>query len=80
MLVDDHLLQLLQDLEGYWTVKPEGKATFEIIKAAYKKGNTINVSHFGNGTFVFWKTRFGGVTTGRCKIKITICGSDAKEN
>lgn len=42
MLVDDHLLQLLQDLEGYWTVKPEGKATFEIIKAAYKKGNTIN--------------------------------------
>ena len=42
MLVDDHLLQLLQDLEGYWTVKPEGKAAFEIIKAAYKKGNTIN--------------------------------------
>ncbi|MDP4619994.1 MAG: bacillithiol biosynthesis cysteine-adding enzyme BshC [Sediminibacterium sp.] len=42
MLVEDHLLQLLQDLEGYWTVKPEGKATFEIIKAAYKKGNTIN--------------------------------------
>ena len=42
MLVDDHLLQLLQDLEGYWTVKPEGKVAFEIIKAAYKKGNTIN--------------------------------------
>lgn len=41
MLVDDHLLQLLQDLEGYWTVKPDGKESLAIIKAAYKKGNTI---------------------------------------
>jgi len=42
MLVDDHLLQLLQNLEGYWTVKPDGKEALAIIKAAYKKGNTIN--------------------------------------
>ena len=42
MLVDDHLLQLLQNLEGYWTVKPDGKEALSIIKAAYKKGNTIN--------------------------------------
>lgn len=38
MLVDDHLLQLLQDLEGYWTVKPDGKESLAIIKGAYKKG------------------------------------------
>ena len=44
MLVDDHLLQLLQNLEGYWTVKPDGKEALAIIKAAYKKGNTINQS------------------------------------
>jgi bacillithiol biosynthesis cysteine-adding enzyme BshC len=42
MLVDDHLLQLLQNLEGYWTVKPDGKEALAIIKSAYKKGNTIN--------------------------------------
>lgn len=42
MLVDDHLLQLLQNLEGYWTVKPDGNEALAIIKAAYKKGNTIN--------------------------------------
>lgn len=42
MMVDDHLLQLLQNLEGYWSVKEEGKAVFEIIKEAYKKGKTIN--------------------------------------
>lgn len=42
MLVDDQLLQLLQNLEGYWSIKQEGKEVFEIIKAAYKKGNTIN--------------------------------------
>ena len=44
MLVDDHLLQLLQNLKGYWTVKPDGKEALAIIKAAYKKGNTINES------------------------------------
>jgi bacillithiol biosynthesis cysteine-adding enzyme BshC len=44
MLVDDHLLQLLQNLEGYWTVKPDGKEALAIIKSAYKKGNTINQS------------------------------------
>ncbi len=42
MLVDDHLLQLLQNLEGYWTIKPDGREALAIIKAAYKKGNTIN--------------------------------------
>ena len=42
MLVDEHLLQLLQNLEGYWTVKQEGKEALAIIKSAYKKGNTIN--------------------------------------
>ncbi|NBR57304.1 MAG: bacillithiol biosynthesis cysteine-adding enzyme BshC, partial [Chitinophagia bacterium] len=55
MLVDDHLLQLLQDVEGYWTVKQEGKEALAILKAAYNKGNTINEatlqmvhSFFGN--------------------------------
>ena len=55
MLVDDHLLQLLKDVEGYWTVKQEGKEALAILKAAYKKGNTINEatlqmvhSFFGN--------------------------------
>lgn len=42
MLVDDQLLHLIQNLEGYWSVKQEGKEAFEIIKAAYKKGSTIN--------------------------------------
>jgi len=42
MLVDDHLLQLLQNLEGYWSVKPDGKESLAIIKGTYKKGNTIN--------------------------------------
>ena len=55
MLVDDHLLQLIKDVEGYWTVKQEGKEALAILKAAYNKGNTINEatlqmvhSFFGN--------------------------------
>ena len=42
MKVDDALLSLLQNLEGYWSVQPQGKRTFQIIKSAYQKGRTIN--------------------------------------
>ena len=41
MKVDDALLQLLQNIEGYWAVKPAGKQALEILKQAYQKGNTI---------------------------------------
>ncbi len=41
MKVDDGLLQLLQNIEGYWAVKPAGKEAFEVLKEAYQKGNTI---------------------------------------
>jgi bacillithiol biosynthesis cysteine-adding enzyme BshC len=42
MKVDDALLGLLQNLEGYWLVQPEGAETFNILKKAYQKGNTIS--------------------------------------
>ena len=42
MIVDDQLLQLLQGLEGYWSVKQQGQEVLAIIKQAYKKGSTIN--------------------------------------
>ncbi len=42
MKVDDELIQLLQNLEGYWSVKPLGKEALEILKQAYQKGKTIS--------------------------------------
>ena len=41
MKVDDSLIQLLQNLEGYWSVKPAGKEALQIIQTAYQKGKTI---------------------------------------
>jgi len=37
MKVDDALIGLLQNLEGYWSVKPNGKEALAILKAAYQK-------------------------------------------
>ncbi len=42
MKVDDGLLSLLQNLEGYWSVKAHGKEAINALKQAYKKGDTIN--------------------------------------
>jgi bacillithiol biosynthesis cysteine-adding enzyme BshC len=41
MKVDDALIGLLQNLEGYWSVKPNGKEALAILKAAYQKNKTI---------------------------------------
>jgi bacillithiol biosynthesis cysteine-adding enzyme BshC len=42
MKVDDALVNLLKNVEGYWAVKPEGKEALVALSAAYKKGVTIN--------------------------------------
>ena len=42
MKVDDELIKLLQNLEGYWSVKPAGKEALEVLKQAYQKGKTIS--------------------------------------
>ena len=42
MKVDDALLQLLANLEGYWSSKPQGKEAMDALKHAYQKGITIN--------------------------------------
>ena len=42
MKVDDALVNLLKNIEGYWSVKPEGKEALAALSAAYKKGVTIN--------------------------------------
>ena len=42
MKVDYELIQLLQNLEGYWSVKPLGKEALEVLKQAYQKGKTIS--------------------------------------
>ena len=42
MKVDDELIKLLQNLEGYWSVQPAGKDALEILKQAYQKGKTIS--------------------------------------
>ena len=41
MKVDDELIKLLQNLEGYWSVKSLGKESLEALKQAYQKGKTI---------------------------------------
>jgi bacillithiol biosynthesis cysteine-adding enzyme BshC len=41
MKVDDELIKLLQNLEGYWSVQPAGKEALEVLKQAYQKGKTI---------------------------------------
>ena len=42
MVVDDALLKLIQQLEGYWSVLPQGKKALAILKEAYQKGKSIN--------------------------------------
>ena len=42
MKVDDALIGLLKNMEGYWSVKPQGKDAFNALVGAYKKGVTIN--------------------------------------
>ena len=42
MKVDDALLKLIQQLEGYWAILPQGQKALSIIKEAYQKGKTIN--------------------------------------
>ncbi len=42
MQVDDNLLKLVQQLESYWTILPQGQQALEILKEAYQKGKTIS--------------------------------------
>jgi bacillithiol biosynthesis cysteine-adding enzyme BshC len=42
MKVDDALIGLLKNMEGYWSVKQQGKQAMEVLVNAYKKGVTIN--------------------------------------
>ncbi|MEN9381242.1 MAG: bacillithiol biosynthesis cysteine-adding enzyme BshC [Bacteroidota bacterium] len=42
MKVDDALIGLLKNMEGYWSVKPQGKEALNALVDAYKKGVTIN--------------------------------------
>ena len=42
MKVDEELIQLLQNLEGYWSVQPAGKDALDVLKQAYQKGKTIS--------------------------------------
>ncbi len=42
MQVDDALLKLIQQLEGYWAILPQGQNSLAILKEAYQKGKTIN--------------------------------------
>lgn len=42
MQVDDALLKLLQQLENYWSIFPQGQNALAILKEAYQKGKTIN--------------------------------------
>ncbi len=42
MQIDDALLKLLQQLESYWTILPQGQNALEILKEAYQKGKTIS--------------------------------------
>ena len=42
MQVDDALLKLVQQLENYWSIFPQGQKALEILKAAYQKGKTIS--------------------------------------
>ena len=42
MKVDEELIQLLENLAGYWSVKSYGKEALEVLKQAYQKGKTIS--------------------------------------
>ena len=44
MKVDDALLGLLKNIEGFWGIKQQGGAALESLKQAYQKGTTINES------------------------------------
>ncbi len=42
MKVDDALLGLIKNIEGFWSVKKQGGEALESLKNAYSKGATIN--------------------------------------
>ena len=42
MIVDDALVSLLKDMEGYWSAKKQGKEALVALQHAYKKGVSIN--------------------------------------
>ena len=42
MKVDDALLNLVKNMEGYWSVKHQGKDAMGSLSNAYQKGITIN--------------------------------------
>ena len=42
MKVDDALLGLLKNMEGYWSVQNEGKEAIQVLIEAYQKGASIN--------------------------------------
>jgi bacillithiol biosynthesis cysteine-adding enzyme BshC len=42
MKVDDNLVGLLKNIEGYWSSKPTGHEALEALQKAYQKGHTIN--------------------------------------
>ncbi len=42
MKVDDALLSLLKNMEGYWQTLPQGKDAMDALQKAYQKGRTIN--------------------------------------
>jgi bacillithiol biosynthesis cysteine-adding enzyme BshC len=42
MKVDDALVNLLKNIEGYWSMKHQGKEAMGALSDAYKKGVTIN--------------------------------------
>lgn len=47
MKVDDALLSLVKNMEGFWSVKQEGQEALAQLTEAYKKGATINEATLG---------------------------------
>jgi len=79
MKVDDELIQLLQNLEGYWSVKPLGKEALEILKQAYQKGKTISEATLALVHAYFSKYGLVVVQPDDAKLKSLFIGVMEKE-
>jgi bacillithiol synthase len=79
MKVDDELIQLLQNLEGYWSVKPLGKEALEILKQAYQKGKTISEATLALVHAYFGKYGLVVVQPDDAKLKSLFIGVMEKE-
>ena len=79
MKVDDALIALLKNMEGYWSVKPNGKEALAILQKAYQKGKTIAEATIELVNAFFGEYGLIVVQPDDASLKSLVSGAQAKD-